>query len=80
MTISHPQGHRGLSPPRFNTQWFKTLITDDNVNKVITWSDRGTHFADKHNMYWWLCELVWEYFFFLIVVIIIFLCKNMVNL
>lgn len=44
-----------------NTQWFKTLIETDNISNVIVWSDRGTHFMDKHNLYYWLCELLWDY-------------------
>ena len=44
-----------------NTNWIKTLVDTDNIRNVIIWTDRGTHFMDKHNMYYWLCELLWEF-------------------
>ena len=44
-----------------NTDWFKSLVEENNIHNVIVWTDRGTHFMDKHNLYFWLCELLWDY-------------------
>ena len=43
-----------------NSQWINLLIAQQNICNVILWTDRGTHFMDKHNVYYWLCELLWK--------------------
>ena len=41
-------------------QWLTALVGNDDICIVILWTDRGTHFMDKHNMYFWSCELLWN--------------------
>ena len=45
----------------FELQWFKDLIQNDNIQHIVVWSDKGRHFLNCHNLYFWLIELIYKY-------------------